>query len=122
MTGDALPLLTTSITADRCERQNADSFSAFMIAISDQVLSQQVSGETVLLDLASEQYFGLNEVGSRFWELLAEGMVFDAIIQTMTAEFDVSPKQIAQDLEELLATLSAAGLVRITPAGQDHTV
>lgn len=86
-----------------------------IVTVSDQVLSQQVSGETVLLDLASEQYFGLDEVGSRFWELLNQGKTFESIISLMSTEFDVSPVQLEQDLEELIVQLSAAGLVSTGP-------
>ena len=42
------------------------------ITISPEVMSQEVSGETVLLDLQSESYFGLDEVGTRIWQLLQE--------------------------------------------------
>ena len=45
--------------------QTTDRFS-----ISDEVLSQEVNGETLLLDLEGESYFGLNEVGTRIWQLL----------------------------------------------------
>ena len=38
------------------------------IQISPDVLSQEVNGETVLLDLEGESYFGLNEVGTRVWQ------------------------------------------------------
>jgi hypothetical protein len=34
------------------------------ITISDKALSQEVNGETVILDLDSESYFGLDEVGT----------------------------------------------------------
>ncbi len=34
---------------------------------SGEVLQQEVGGEAVLLDLASESYFGLDPVGTRIW-------------------------------------------------------
>ena len=37
------------------------------VTLSPEVISQEVSGETVLLDLESENYFGLDEVGTRIW-------------------------------------------------------
>ena len=51
------------------------------IRISDNVLSQEVAGETVLLDLASESYFGLDEVGTRVWQMLKQGMGREAITE-----------------------------------------
>ena len=41
------------------------------ITLSPDVISQEVSGETVLLDLESENYFGLDAVGTRIWQLNA---------------------------------------------------
>jgi hypothetical protein len=43
------------------------------IKISKEVLSQELAGETVLLDMASEGYFGLDAVGTRVWQLLQSG-------------------------------------------------
>ena len=42
------------------------------IALSPQVISQEVAGETVLLDLESECYFGLDAVGTRIWQLICD--------------------------------------------------
>ncbi|MBT6125779.1 MAG: PqqD family protein, partial [Halieaceae bacterium] len=41
-----------------------------VVTLSPDVISQEVSGETVLLDLNSEHYFGLDEVGTRIWQLI----------------------------------------------------
>lgn len=86
-----------------------------VVSISDQVLCQKVSGETVLLDLASEQYFGLDEVGTRFWELLTSQKPFHEIVHIMAEEYDASKLQIEQDLKELLLRLSDEGLVTVSP-------
>ncbi|MCO5054627.1 PqqD family protein [Thermomonas sp.] len=80
---------------------------------SDNVLAQQVGDETVLLDLAGEQYFGLNAVGSRIWELLEHEPSIASMVTTLQQEFDAAPDQIASDLHTLINELAAAGLVRI---------
>ncbi len=87
--------------------------------LSDQALSQEVSGETVLLDLASEQYFGLDAVGTRIWQLLKEGGVFEVIVQVITDEFEVAQEKVEQDLEELLLQLADAGLLSFAATGSD---
>lgn len=48
--------------------------------ISPEVLFQEVSGEIVLLDLASESYFGLDEIGARIWALLNEEKTVGQIV------------------------------------------
>ena len=42
------------------------------ITVSGDVVARDVGGEQVLLDLSSGQYFGLDNVGGRIWELLSE--------------------------------------------------
>jgi len=79
-------------------------------------MSQEVSGETVLLDLQSESYFGLDEVGTRIWQLLQEKDDLQSVFDTMLQEYDVEPEQLKADLDELLAKLSESGLVSLEPA------
>jgi len=80
---------------------------------SDQVMFQNVGGEAVLLDLASETYFGLNEVGTRIWELLPQHDNLTAVHATLCKEFDAQPAQIERDLLTLAAQLAQAGLVTV---------
>lgn len=88
--------------------QPADRFS-----ISSEVLSQEVSGETVLLDLDGESYFGLNEVGTRIWQLLQSEITVCALLDTLADEYDVCREQLESDVDQLLGKLSAAGLVKL---------
>ena len=81
------------------------------IHISQDVLSHEVAGETVLLDLASESYFGLDEVGTRVWQMLKDGMDRETILDTLLTDYDVERGQLEADLAELLDQLEAAGLI-----------
>jgi hypothetical protein len=89
------------------------------IEISEDVLFQEVSGETVLLDLASEQYFGLDAVGTRIWALLNEGAAAEAVVDTLLAEYAVERETLAADVDELLARLAEVGLIRFVDAGEE---
>jgi len=83
------------------------------ITLSPDVISQEVSGETVLLDLESEHYFGLDEVGTRIWQLAKETDDLNAIYQTLLAEYDVAEIRLQQDLDNLLAEISSLGLITL---------
>lgn len=89
------------------------------IEISEDVLFQEVSGETVLLDLNSEQYFGLDAVGTRVWQLIGAGASADAVVDTLLQEYEVSRSTLASDVTELLDRLAEAGLIRwVDEAGE----
>ncbi len=91
-------------------------FADGRVRIPDTVLFQEVSGESVLLDLASEQYFGLDEVGTRVWQLLSEFRALDEVYPVLLDEYEVEPEVLARDLSELLDALVEAGLVELLPA------
>lgn len=82
---------------------------------SDEVLFQEIGGEAVLLDLASEQYFGLDAVGTRIWSLLDGNASLDRIQEALCAEYDAPRERIHDDLFALARRLLEAGLVRTTP-------
>lgn len=79
---------------------------------SPDVLSQVVGNEAVLLDLASEQYFGLNPVGRRIWELLAVTHSLRQVHDQLCEEFDADPARIEADLLQLAQALFDAGLLQ----------
>jgi ornithine carbamoyltransferase len=80
---------------------------------SAQVMVQDVGGEAVLLDLASEQYFGLDRVGSRVWALLGETDHLGTVLARLCEQFDADPARIQQDLLALTHDLAEAGLVSV---------
>jgi hypothetical protein len=82
---------------------------------SDDVMFQEIGGEAVLLDLASEQYFGLDVVGTRIWSLLDPGTPLHDIHEKLCQEYDAEPAMIAADLLTLAGRLLEAGLVRLAP-------
>ena len=80
---------------------------------SGEVLAQEVGGEAVLLDLASERYFGLDPIGTRIWQLLADAPALAQVHATLCGEFDAAPERIGEDLLALVGQLSEAGLVQV---------
>ena len=80
--------------------------------LSDQVMFQNLEGESVLLDLASESYFGLNEVGARVWELIDGTRSLDDIHRVLVAEYDADEAAVREDLARLTSELSERGLIQ----------
>jgi hypothetical protein len=78
---------------------------------STEVVAREVGDETMLLDLASGTYFGLDRVGARFWQLLEAGRSAADARDTILTEYDVERERLDRDLEALLDTLAENGLV-----------
>ncbi|MFN3552105.1 MAG: PqqD family protein [Novosphingobium meiothermophilum] len=79
--------------------------------LSEDVVAREVGEETMLLDLASGTYFGLNPVGGRFWQLLEEGRSAAEARDCLLEEFDVDPTTLDADLGDLLDQLAQRGLI-----------
>lgn len=76
------------------------------VQISKDVVYEKVGGDTVLLHLGTGTYFGLDPIGSRMWELLAESGNPQAVLDHMQEEYDVSSDALRQDLDRLLNELA----------------
>ena len=81
--------------------------------VSDDVLFQEVSGETVLLDLDSESYFGLDEIGTRIWKLLNDETSAGEVVDALLEEYEVERETLEVDVAELLENLLEAGLIKV---------
>lgn len=84
------------------------------LMIRDGVLWTEIQGESVLLDVESGLYFGLNAVGTEIWRMLSQGADGDGILTGLLARFDVEPARLRADVAEFLGVLEARGLARVT--------
>ncbi len=80
------------------------------------VLVRFLDRESVLLNLETEQYFGLDETGTRMWQLVTASPSIDTAYQELLAEFDVEPELLRSNLTELLGQLVENGLLQVLPA------
>ena len=79
----------------------------------DDVLIRVLDGEAVILNLESESYFGLDEVGTHMFKLLTESASIQMAYDVLVDEYEVEPAQLKADLEELIRQLEENGLVTI---------
>lgn len=83
-----------------------------MFATSDEVVARDLEGETVLLDLSSGLYFGLDPVGGRIWHLLSdEPRSLGDVADHIEAEFDAPRDRIVDDLLALVRDLRERKLI-----------
>lgn len=77
----------------------------------DGILNQEVSGTVVLLRPQDGQYYALNEVGSRVWDLSDGTRTVAEIISLVCLEYDAPEETIKSDVVELLEDLQNEQLV-----------
>ena len=88
------------------------SKNSIVVASPDQV-SSDLSGESVILNLKSGTYFGLNEVGSSIWQFIQEPKTVSDVCESILAEYDVDAQTCETEVQALLVDLLAARLVEI---------
>jgi len=85
---------------------------SIVVAASGQP-SANVGDETVIAGLTRGNYYGLNPVAARVWELIQTPARMTDLRQTLAAEYEVSPERCGVDLLELLERLHAEGLIEV---------
>jgi hypothetical protein len=89
--------------------------SSFLSRVSPapDVMFRVVGDEAVILNLKSELYLGLNQVGTRMWTVLQSSPSVEAAYETLLAEFDVEPQCLRQDMNQLLDHMLEQGLIEL---------
>jgi hypothetical protein len=81
------------------------------LTVPPQVMSRLVGDETVLLDLESGMYFGLDGVGKRIWEAIGEGLTLGEIAAIIVSEYEIEVNQAQADVIEFVGDLVERGLL-----------
>lgn len=84
-----------------------------LVVVAENQASSNVDEETIILNLKSGAYYGLNNVGVIVWNLIQEPKTVKEIRDTILEEYDVESEQCSQDLFRLLKELSVAGLIKV---------
>jgi hypothetical protein len=84
------------------------------VSVAEDVLVNVVGGESVLLNLDSESYYGLDEVGTRMWQVLTESESIQEAYEKLLSEYDVEPDKLRADMSELIGKLLELGLVEVS--------
>ncbi len=83
------------------------------ISVNKDVLFNDVGGEAVLLNLETGQYYGLDEVGTRMWSLLAGCGQIEPAYRTLLDEYEVTAERLRRDLLGLVDELASHGLLQV---------
>ena len=76
------------------------------------VVVRDLDGEAVVLDLATGTYFGLNDVGTRIWQLVVQQRTLAEVVEVLEREFDAPVDRLEADLRGFVGRLVAKGLLQ----------
>ena len=79
--------------------------------IPPQVMSRVVGDDTVLLDLESGMYFGVDGVAKRIWESISEGRNLGETAEVIASEYEVDEAQAQADVLKFVTDLAERGLL-----------
>jgi hypothetical protein len=86
---------------------------ASRVVVPDTVLFRELDGESVLLNLKTESYLGLDTVGTRMWTVFTTQPTIQAAYEALLSEYDVAPEALRKDVETLLEQMIEHGLVEL---------
>ena len=87
------------------------------VRINEDIVSRNLQGEMVLLNLKTNLYCGLDPVGTKIWHLLNEQVnkhkSLKDILNELIKEYDVSEAQCTEDLLNFIRMLKEKDLIEI---------
>ena len=84
------------------------------VHFSQSVFSQEVDGEMVLLDMNSENYFGLDAVGTVIWQAMQEHKKLGDVLNFLIEYYEIDEEILKNDLLQFVENLEKSALVTVT--------
>ena len=80
--------------------------------VPDAVITRELDGETILLNLETGIYFGLDKVGTDVWRAIRTVGTLGEALDLVQSEYDVEPAVLRVDFLRLVDELLAKGLLQ----------
>lgn len=84
---------------------------AIKAIVPDHILFQEVGGNAALLNLDTETYFGLDDVGTRMWQAMEQTETIGAAVAALAEVYDAPLEVLERDIVQLVLDLEKNGLV-----------
>jgi len=83
------------------------------IVCSETVFAQIIDDEMVLLDMQTENYFGMDNVGATMWHMIEKHSTLREVLMELLTYYDVEEEVLKNDLFAFVAKLQNSGLVHL---------
>ncbi len=70
------------------------------------MLFNEIDGEVVMLSIENSEYYGMDKVGSRIWQLLENPMRFNELVSCLMEEYDVTEEQCHQETLDFIKKMT----------------
>ena len=90
-----------------------DSLLSSRLRLPDHVVHRSFVAETVILNLQTGQYHGLNPMGGHMLEVLGESPDVRAAAERVASEYDQDPAVVESDFVAFCSDLLDRGLVEV---------
>jgi len=84
------------------------------VRIPDDVLISRLQEESVILNLDSERYYGLDDVGTRILNVLNASDSIETAYESLLEEYDIDGQVLREDLLALVESLANQGIVKVS--------
>jgi hypothetical protein len=78
------------------------------------IVFNEMDGETIMMSIENGEYYGMNSMGSRIWNLLETPKAVSEICDALLIDFDVTMEQCVKDLLPFLNRMAVKGVVKIS--------
>jgi len=86
------------------------------VRLAEDVLMQKVGDDAILLNLKTENYFALDEIGTRIIDTLQESDSVTQAVQKLVGIYEVDEGKLTKDAVRLVEECEQHGLLQITQA------
>jgi len=77
-----------------------------VISQTEEIVDSNIDGETVMMSIENGKYYGLDDIGSRIWELIEKPVKVSDLIDALLEQFDVDRKTCERDVLKFLNELN----------------
>jgi hypothetical protein len=82
-----------------------------ILAKNRELLDSKIDDEYVMMSIENGEYYGLNKIASRIWELLDNPQPFKKLINKLLSEYDVGREECEEDVKKYLLVLADKQLI-----------
>ena len=84
-----------------------------IVSHREDIDTTDLDGEKVMMDLEKGQYFALNSVASRIWEVIESPISVNKVVETLLEEYEVEREECEKSVLEFKKGLEDASLISV---------